>query len=200
MRVFVYLFKMSILITILLLFVGCGNVTSQSSIAPSQLLIELSDMPENWYVSSQGDLNDDDYRQQSGARIEFTVNNSQVVHIAAHQVYEYKNERQAAKEFERQLPIRFNSSSIASKTPWRTPEAWPYSSTVADQFYFACHEASINSVKTICVAFGQFDKYLVVFNTHLALEYMSYDDIQSILQEIDALMLINTSDNPKNEG
>jgi hypothetical protein len=138
-------------------------------------------MPENWYISSQSGLNEDDYRQQSGARIEFTVNNPQVLHIAAHQVYEYKSERQAAREFERQLPIRFNSSSIASKTPWETPEALPYSSTVADQYYFACHEGSIKGVKTLCVAFGQFDKYLVVFNTHLTPEYMSYNDIQSIL-------------------
>ncbi len=171
----------------LLLIVSCGVTDSQSEIDPFDLLIDLSDMPADWYVVSQGDL-PDNYRQQGGAEIEFNVNNPQVLYVAAHRVYEYKNERQATREFEKQLPIRFNSNSIASRTPWQPPQELPYINTVADQFYFACHEGSINGVYTICQAMGQYENYLVVFHTYVVPKYMTYADIESILLIIDARM------------
>lgn len=170
-----------------LLLVSCTTTTSQLEVDPSELLIGLTDMPDNWYVVSQGEL-PDNYRQQGGASIEFNVNNPQVLYVAAHRVYEYKSERQAAKEFEKQLPHRFNSSSIASYTSWQPPQELSYTSTVADQFYFACHKGSVNGIKTVCQAMGQYGNYLVVFHTYLVPEYMTYSDIESILQTIDARM------------
>ncbi|HIE55424.1 MAG TPA: hypothetical protein EYP90_09635 [Chromatiaceae bacterium] len=182
------LIKRSVLFIIgLLLLVSCTATSSRPKIDPAKLLINLADMPADWYIVSQGDL-PDNYRQQGGADIEFNVNNPQVLYVAAHRVYEYKNERQAAREFEKQLPHRFNSNSIASRTPWRPPQELPYISTVAEQFYFACHEGSINRISTICQAMGQYENYLVIFHTHVTPEYMTYADIESILLIIDARM------------
>ena len=50
----------------LLLVVSCTTTTSQLEVDPSELLIGLTDMPDNWYVVSQGEL-PDNYRQQGGA-------------------------------------------------------------------------------------------------------------------------------------
>ncbi|NKQ35861.1 MAG: hypothetical protein HF973_09635 [Chloroflexi bacterium] len=182
------LIKRSVLFTIgLLLLVSCTATSSQPEIDPAKLLIDLSDMPAGWYVIRQGEA-PDNYRQQRGARIGFNVNNPQVLYTAAHYVYQYKSGRQAAKEFKRLLPIEFNSNSIASYTPWQPPQELPYTSTVANQFYFACHKNSINGVSTICQAMGQYENYLIVFHTHLVPEYMTYTDIESILQTIDNRM------------
>ncbi len=171
-----------------LLIVGCNTSNSQPIIDPTELLIDLSSMPANWYVTSQGDEPAEYFRQQDGARIQFWVNNPEVHHVAAHTVYRFKNERQAAGRFERLLVSHFNSNSIASHTPWQPPQELPYTSAVADQFYFACHEGSINGIKTVCQAIGQYGNYLIMFNTHVTSEYMTYSDIETILQTIDNRM------------
>ncbi|MCZ7670529.1 MAG: hypothetical protein M5U34_26955 [Chloroflexi bacterium] len=146
-------FIILIIIGLLLSTVGCDSSSAQSEIDSSQSLITLSDMPSHWYITSQGALSDD-IRQQGGAGIEFNVNDPRVLYVAAHRVYQYKNARQAEREFERQLPIEFNSSSIASKTPWQVPEQLPYLSSVADRFYFACHENSINGGENYLSSYG----------------------------------------------
>ncbi len=182
------LIKRSVLFIIgLLLLVSCTATSSQPEIDPAKLLIDLADMPADWYVVWQGEA-PDNYRQQQGAYIEFNVNNPQVLYTAAHHDYQYKSERQAAKEFKRLLPIEFNSNSIASYTPWQPPQELPYTSAVANQFYFACHESSINGIRTVCQAMGQYGNYLVIFHTHVTPEYMTYADIEAILLIIDARM------------
>lgn len=171
----------------LLLVVGCISAEPQPSINPSELLIGLSDMPADWYALS-GNEPSDNYRQEAGAEIWFNVNNPKVLHVAAHRVYEYRNERRAEREFDRFLSSEFNSSSIASRTPWLTPAELPYSSLVADQYHFACHIGQINQVVTICEALGRYKNYIVIFHTHMVSEYMTFDDLESILLTIDDTM------------
>jgi hypothetical protein len=177
----------SFLVICLLSLTGCISAEPQPSINPSELLIDLSDMPADWYALS-GNEPSDNYGQEAGAEIWFNVNNPNVLHVAAHRVYEYRNERRAEREFERLLSDEFNSSSIASRTPWQTPAELPYSSLVADQYHFACHVSQINQVVTICEALGKYKNYLVIFHTHIVSEYMTYDDLESILLTIDDTM------------
>jgi hypothetical protein len=166
---------------------GCISADPQPKIDPTELLIDLSDMPADWYALS-GNEPSDNYGQEAGAEIWFNVNNPKVLHVAAHRVYEYRDERRAEREFERFLSSEFNSSSITSRTPWQTPAELPYSSLVADQYHFACHVSQINQVVTICEALGKYKNYLVIFHTHIVSEYMTYDDLESILLTIDDTM------------
>jgi hypothetical protein len=175
-------------IVILLALMSC-NSTRQADIIPDSLLIDLAAMPPNWYVvRTSNDPIQEYFNYESGANIWFNGDTNQDLFVAAHHVYELRSEKQAARTFERQLRIQFNSSSVASETPWQTPPELPYTSNVADQFHFACHISNINGLSEICKAVGQYDKYLVIFHIHVSPNYMTYTDIKSILETIDAYM------------
>jgi hypothetical protein len=171
---------------LLLLLAGCFS-TPREDASLAELLIELADMPANWYVVSSGQA-PDNMRQEAGVDIWFNGLTNEDLHVASHRVYRYRNQSQAAREFRRQLPIQFNSSSIASMTPWQPPSELPYMSQVADQYHFACHIAVIMDKKLICKAIGQYGRYLVIFHTHVVAGYMSYSDIEAILETIDSRM------------
>ena len=175
-------------IVILLALMSC-NSTRQADIVPDSLLIDLAAMPPNWYVQSTSNNPIKEYfNYESGADIWFNGDTNQDLLVAAHYVYELRSENQAARIFERQLSVRFNSSSIAVDIPWHIPPELPYMSEVAEQFHFACYTSNINGLSEICEAMGQYDKYLVIFHTHVSPNYMTYADIESILETIDAHM------------
>ena len=103
-------------------------------------------------------------------------------------VFQFRSERQAARIFERQLRREFNSSSVASETPWQIPPELPYTSKVADQFHFACHISNINGLSEICKMMGQYDKYLVILSMHMTPDYMTYADLEKVLEAVDKKM------------
>ena len=148
----------------LVLMVACIPHQPQPGADLAKLLIDLSAMPEDWGITSTGEP-PDNIRQHSGASIWFAARTPDL-RVAEHSVYRYKSERQAAKEFKRMLPAWFNSSSIASLTPWEPPAELPYISPVAEQFHLACHLNAIKQPAQICQALGQYENYLVVFHTH----------------------------------
>jgi hypothetical protein len=170
----------------LLAIIACSNTGPAYEIEPAQLLIDLSIMPSDWYVVSKGDPVDN-IRQVDGAAIWFNGNTTQDLIVASHRVYRYRNVSRAAKEFERQITIEFNSSSVASSSPWQPPTQLPYVSPVADDFYFACHISAISG-KTTCQFMGVYRNYLVIFHTHIVPNYMEYDDLKIILETIDERM------------
>lgn len=176
----------SIVLAAVLLVVGCTSIP-HADIKPNDLLIDLSILPSKWHtVSSSSDPPDEYFGYESGADIWFNGITNEDLIVAAHYVYRFSSERRAANIYQRQVPVWFNSSSVASATPWRAPKELSYQSVIADQYYFACHISSINSRKEICQAMGQYDNFLVIFHTHVIPEYMTYADIESILEAIDA--------------
>jgi hypothetical protein len=174
--------------------IGCQS-TEMPNVAPSDLLIELSTMPANWYVVSQDNEPPELFGFESGADIWFNGTTNRDLLVAAHRIYRLRSENRAAKVFEQQLSAEFNSRSVASVTPWQIPPELPYVSSVADQFYFACHMTNINGLSQVCEAMGQYEEYLVIFHTHVAPDFMTYADIEVILKAIDERMANRANDN-----
>lgn len=189
-----------LLSTITILLISC-NSDSQSNIEPSDLLIDLSTMPSNWYmVSTSQEPPSDYFHYESGADIWFNGNTNKDLIVAAHRVYQLKSESRAAKAFEHLLSVEFNNQSAVSVTPWKTPSELPYHSAVADRFHFACHIADMNGKSEICEAIGQYDNYLVIFHTHITPGYMTYQDLSTILKSIDERMANYVTTNISEDG
>ncbi len=154
------------------------------------LLIDVSDFPPNWYVNAppapmphyDGAIT----TQEEDIRVGFSAKSPTLI-VAGQTVYRFGAQWVAAAEYSEQLPIEFNSNSVASLTPWETPEELPYRSPVADQFHFACHTSTLGP-NVVCEAMGQYEEYLVVFHTHIAEEYMTFADLEVILVAIDERM------------
>jgi hypothetical protein len=136
-----------------------------------------------WGITSQGDPPERG-RQQSGAFVQFAARTSEL-YVAAHTVYQYKNEQEAAKDFKRMLPSEFNSNSITSLTSWQPPPELVYASPVADQFLFACHESKVKQTRRICKALGQYANYVVLFHVHMFEECMTFKELEAVLISID---------------
>ena len=185
----------SMVLAVILLVVGCTSIP-HADVKPNDLLIDLSILPSKWYtVSSSSDPPDEYFGYESGADIWFNGKTNEDLIVAAHYVYRFSSERRAANIYERQLPVWFNSRSVASATPWHAPEELSYQSVIADQYHFACHVSDIGYTE-ICQAMGQYDNFLVIFHTHVTPEYMTYADIESILEAIDAHMATHLTRDP----
>jgi len=169
-------------IVILLALMGC-NSTIQPDIALDSLLIDLSVMPPDWYVASMNNhAYEEDFNYERTADNSFS---NPGYAGGGQNVFQFRSERQAARIFEGQLRREFNSSSVASETPWQIPPELPYTSKVADQFHFACHISNINGLSEICKMMGQYDKYLVILSMHMTPDYMTYADLEKILEAVD---------------
>jgi hypothetical protein len=172
-------------IVILLVLMGC-NSTIQPDIALDSLLIDLSAMPPDWYIASTNNRAfEEDFNYERTADISLT---NPTYLGGGHAVFQFRSERQAARIFERQLRREFNSSSVASETPWQIPPELPYTSEVADQFHFACHISNINGLSEICKMMGQYDNYLVILSIHMTPDYMTYADLEKVLEAVDKKM------------
>jgi hypothetical protein len=156
------------------------------------LLVDVADFPPNWYVNAppapmphyDGAIT----TQEEDIHLGFRAKSP--THIGAGQtIYRFGAQWLAAAEYSEQLPIWFNSNSVASLTPWETPEELPHRSPVADQFHFACHRTTLGP-NLVCLAMGQYEEYLVVFNTHIAEDYMTFADLEGILLAIDERMAL----------
>lgn len=102
---------------------------------------------------------------------------------AVEEIHRFQSTGDAIQEFERQLGIAFFVGKY--DTPWIIPLALPYQSPIADQFHFACSEQGSISM---CRMIGRYEEYLVKFNTHMSPDFMTYEDLECVLQAIDERM------------
>jgi hypothetical protein len=108
--------------------------------------------------------------------------------IANHAVGRYSDADDAAFEYEWEHSREFGQALLV--TPWATPEALPYQSTIADQYCFACAVRGDRSGDRfrVCVAVGRYGEFVSIFTTWVAPEYMTYANLERILKAIDERM------------
>jgi len=58
----------------------------------------------------------------------------------------------------------------------------------AEEYYFAC---SIEDKIDMCKYIGQYERYVIIFHTHMNDEYMTDKDLESTINHIDRLLIIN---------
>jgi len=108
---------------------------------------------------------------------------------AYEQIYRMANVKVAAKEFERRLTAWFPTGEYW--TPWERPGDVEYQSPVADRFYLACasYGATPETRIQTCDMVGQYEEYLVWFSTDMSPDFMTYEDLERVLQAIDERMV-----------
>jgi hypothetical protein len=158
-----------------------------------ELLIGVSAFPADWRVASPA-APEPHYdgaitTQREDIQIGFKANSPALL-VAGHRVYRFGASWKAAAAYSEQLPVQFNSNSVASLTPWESPEELPFESAVADQFHFACHVDAIGTPATVCLAMGQYQEYLVLFHTIMDTDYMTFADLERILVAVDERMAL----------
>jgi hypothetical protein len=60
---------------------------------------------------------------------------------------------------------------------WSPTDELPYQSPIASQFYFAC---GIESGIPTCQVIGQYQEYLLLFDTHMGPSIMTYPTLEKI--------------------
>ena len=90
----------------------------------------------------------------------------------------------ATREFERQIEIWFPTRGHWSS--WERPARVTYESSSADRFRVACaYDTARSDLAQKCHFIGQYEEYLVWFSTDMSPDYMTYEDLERILQAID---------------
>jgi hypothetical protein len=159
------------------------------------LLIDERDFPARW--SDQGPAGptpsvDGAIFASESIQQRFTADAADLF-SALHEVYRFRSSYRAKKEYQKQLPILYNSRSIAVLTPWEPPTELPYQSSVADESHFACSRSGITGFWD-CMFMGQYEEYLVVFSTRVG-DHMGYADLERLLRAIDERMRTYLAEN-----
>jgi hypothetical protein len=161
------------------------------SIAIEDLVIDASLFPHGWYSPFDPEpIPEREYGERESLYIGFTHEGLQPYTLgASHTVYRYRNEIDAAILY----TLDFSRKRFANhymRTPWAAPEAWSYESAVADRFRFACGELDSEPPEWVCQSVAQYDEYISVFSGKLSGEYMSLEQMESILIGIDDRMAL----------
>lgn len=157
-----------------------------------ELLIDESVFPEGWKVDPAGPSAPAKAPLGGLKSIERTslhfyiwgVSGEQIWSgVAGEQIHRFWSVNDAVEEFERQMGLAFAVGKY--DTPWVVPAELPYQSSAADRVFFAC---SVHGSIPMCRMIGQYDEYFVIFNTHMSPDFMTYEDLERVLQAIDERM------------
>lgn len=153
------------------------------------LLVDTSVFPPGWRVEIEPrhpPPGKHIRKETESVYVQFVDKDSSIQ--AVHLVCRYRNNLQASISMfaEDEFPNRDQTL-----TPWSAPEEWTYESPIAKRFEFACAELDILGVGRLqsCKAIAQYDEYVSVFRTHMSPEYMTLEDLESILKTIDERMV-----------
>jgi len=106
---------------------------------------------------------------------------------AFEKIYRMASIKVAAKEFERQITLWFPKGKYW--TPWERPTELKFESSIADQFRVACaHDTARSDLAQKCHFIGQYEEYLVWFSTDMSPDFMTYQDLEHVLEAIDERM------------
>jgi hypothetical protein len=106
---------------------------------------------------------------------------------AYEKIYRMASMAVATREFERQIEVWFPTRGYWSS--WERPAEVAYESSVADRFRVACaHDTARSNLAQKCHFIGQYEEYLVWFSTDMSPDYMTYEDLEHVLQAIDERM------------
>ena len=148
---------------------GCSPI-------PQPLLLDESDFPPGWSISTQ-DVNDDySDRAIDHCVVDYYVTNGS----ALQEIYYFETEVDAIQDYKMLSEIIF----------WKDAELLPFPSYVSDKtddFRVMC--AIPRYPPPMCMALARYGNIIVHFNTHYRPEFMTEEDLVKILESIDANMV-----------
>jgi hypothetical protein len=166
-------------------------VTRARPVATEDLLIDVSTFPRGWYNPFDAEpIPEREYGEQESLYVGFAHEGLPPYTVgASHTVYRYRNELDAAILY----TLEFSEKRFANHymiTPWAVPEGWSHESTVAQRFKFACGEVDSVPPESVCEGVAQYDEYISVFTAELSGQYMTLEQMRSILVAIDERMVL----------
>ncbi|MGB8644600.1 MAG: hypothetical protein WCF84_05135 [Anaerolineae bacterium] len=181
------LFLSVLLSSLVVLLVAClrAEPTPSRNFKIQDLLIDLSVMPTDWYVSNPLHPFPENRGQQESIEIQFDAK-SPTLYGTQHLVFRYTTKSAATWEYQDQAQGEFGVALLVK--PWHAPPELPYTSPIADQFRFECADVKFYDVQTNCVAMAQYDEYISIISTHMDPSLMTFADMGRILRAIDAKM------------
>ncbi len=107
--------------------------------------------------------------------------------VAVEEIHRYWSVGDAAREFERVMPIEFRKGEHWS--PWTLPQGFHYTSPYANRIRIGCARKTWQGVSTeYCRMVGQYEEYIVRFSTKISPKYMTYKDFERVVRAIDERM------------
>lgn len=167
---------------------ACGGGAYASPAFPiEELLLDESVFPEGWHAEQPFDP--EQWLPAQQIALFYKDGCPGRIVAALLEVYRFSDgPRCAAAGYQKEIPTWF--APREGRGPWRIPAELPYQSAVADQFRFGCSTYR-GSSDQVCRAMGQYDEYVLRFQTHVDHEHpecMSFADLDRILGAIDERM------------
>lgn len=162
-----------------ILLCGCRVVrviTAERDCDPSlqEMLLDMSALPEGWSSAEPSQNNEYGRGGVEHCEISFYVLNGS----AYEEIYRYGSETEAKQDYNYFMDIFFWEHSPNLPPP-------RIESKVADEFYVAC---AVLTDTPMCKVLARYGSFIVHFNTHLSPEFMTYSDLEAIINAIDDKM------------
>jgi hypothetical protein len=160
--------------------------------AIEELLLDESAFPEGWEAGEPWDPEVRISAEQIG--VFFQRDECPSYSLSAHhEIYRFFEGAQSASDgFARETTVWFASDDAWGWGAWEESTSLRYQSSVADQYRLACR-ANEGSGRAMCRALGQYQQYIVIFDTEMNLDYpdcMSLSDLHQVLIAIDERMAL----------
>lgn len=159
--------------------------------ADADLLIGISNLPENWKIAEFGEL-DEEEGQISSAYIDFYATDTSLFVRSGEDIYHYPSSYKASRHYKRMLPL-WQGTSVRG-TEWQTPESFSFSSRIANRWHFACQKyyspfgPEFGEESTICAFLAQYEEFIVRFIVPLQVDerqYFTLGEVELIIEAID---------------
>ena len=109
--------------------------------------------------------------------VEFLVTNG----VAHEEIYEYVSPDDAKENYQYRLDVEFRTRERLD-TEWIDQKGLLLEKFNSSDEYLAC--AEIGSTP-MCRFVGRYEKYIVVFNTHMRNNFMTLRDLENVIEGID---------------
>jgi len=153
------------------------------------LMVTRADFPQGWGTSGGGPIPGRENQRGSEETLgRHWIPEGLSEWGASQRIYRYRNVFQAIEAYFTENTDFFKVRGVSS---WQVPAYWSYHSPVANQYRFACTQASDvldSTTTTVCVARGQYDEFISVFSASIDPAYMTYADLERVLRAIDERM------------
>ena len=182
------IYKNLLLFGILFIMMACGipNKTEElnKDIQLEKLIINVDMLPPGWSSSGIGSGLDSD-RSSDSKGVTFFSYQYPKGQGCSQDIYRYKSIESAKKDYQ---------TSLLYYGEGNPPSTWDYSSIEADESYFVCQTAS-NIEFPICLWGARYKNIVIEFKAWLIPDYMTIDDVENVIKEIDKKATEQITDN-----
>ena len=153
-----------------------GNLNSKDTriddLSLNDLLITVDALPSGWFFLASG-KSVETYRSHDSAAVAFRTPLYPKSTGCSQDVFRHKTIKIAKRDYQRR------ADSFGE-----TPDEWTYESQLADESDFRCYYYS-NTSFPLCWWVARYDRIVVEFNSWLVPGYMTLEDMEKVVREID---------------